>query len=228
MHLKIFPWLGQEFVSLSWEGDGKGTVEQETRTLFARFADQLRGLGLTLDHTVRTRMWVRDMEAWNAGVHERVRILKGPARSVSSSHVRPERLGPAARISVDLLAMRPPADKKVFREYEPQTIVLRWLKWGGILFLSGVTDMTHATFDEQFPVVSKRLTDNLSDGGGSWKDVVRASFFLHRDESLDRLRARFSESVGAMIPALDYTFVDSRQGKRLEIELTAKLSAARG
>ena len=59
MRLRIFPWLGQEFVSLSWEGEGKGTVEEETRELFARFAEQLRGCGLTLDHTVRTRMWVR-------------------------------------------------------------------------------------------------------------------------------------------------------------------------
>lgn len=226
MRLKIFPWLGQEFVSLSWEGDGKGTVEQETQMLFARFADRLHGLGLTLDHTVRTRMWVRDMDSWHAGVHERVRILKGLARSVSSSHVRPERLGPAARISVDLLAMFPPAGggAKVMKEYEPQTIVLRWLKWGGILFHSGVTDMTHASLDEQFPVIVKRLTDSLADGGASWKDVARASFFLHRDEPLDMLRARFREAVSAKIPSLDYTFVDSRQGKRLEIELTTQIA----
>jgi enamine deaminase RidA (YjgF/YER057c/UK114 family) len=224
MRLRIFPWLGQEFVSLSWEGDGKGTVEEETRELFARFAEQLRGCGLTLDHTVRTRMWVRDMDAWHPGVHERARILKGPARSVSSSHVQPERLGPTARISVDLLAMRQPGDEKVFKEYEPQTIVLQWLKWGGILFLSGVTDMTHATFDEQFPVIIKRLTDSLTDGGASWNDVARASFFLHRDESLDTLRARFRGAVSAKIPGLDYTLVDIRQGKRLEIELTAKVA----
>jgi len=226
MRLKIFPWLGQEFVSLSWEGSGNGTVEEETREIFSLFADRLRGLGLTLDHTVRTRMWVRDMECWHAGVHERVRILSGPARSVSSSHVRPERLGAKARVSVDLLAMFPSrkSGAKMFKEYEPQTIVLRWLKWGGILFLSGVTDMTHATFDEQFPVVIKRLTDSLADGGAVWNDVMRASYFLHRDESLDMLRARFREAVGAPIPSLDYTFVDSRQGKRLEIELTAKIA----
>ena len=225
MRLKIFSWLGREFVSLSWEGSGKGTVEEETRELFALFADRLRGFGLTLDHTARTRMWVRDMECWQAGVHERVRILSGPARSVSSSHVRPERLGAKARVAVDLLAMFPPGGggAKVLKEYEPQTIVLHWLNWGGILFLSGVTDMTHATFDEQFPVIIKRLTNSLADGGATWKDVVRASCFLHRDESLDMLRARFREAVSTIIPGLDYTFVDTRQGKRLEIELTARI-----
>lgn len=227
MRLKLFPWLGQEFVSLSWEGNGEGTVEEETCALFARFAERLDGYHVTLHHTVRTRIWVRDMECWHAGVHERARILSGRARSVSSSHIRPERLGPKARIAVDLLAMFPPRDggSKVFKEYEPPTIVLRRLTWGGILFLSGVTDMTHATFDEQFPVIIQRLSDTLADGGASWEDVARASFFLHRDESLDMLRARFGEAVGARIPSFDYTFVDSRQGKRLEIELTAKIAA---
>ena len=227
MRLKIFSWLEREFVSLSWEGSGRGTVEEETREIFSLFADRLRGLGLTLDHAARTRMWVRDMACWHAGVHERARILSGPARSVSSSHVRPERLGTKARVVVDLLAMFPPkgGGAKVFKEYEPQTIVLRWLNWGGILFLSGVTDMTHATFDEQFPVIIRRLTDSLADGGATWKDVVRASCFLHRDESLDMLRARFRQAVTARIPSLDYTFVDTRQGKRLEIELTAEFAA---
>ena len=223
MRLKVYPWLGQQFVSLSWEGAGAGTVEEETRELFARFTDQLRGFGLGLDHVVRTRMWVRDMECWHAGVQERARILSGNARSVSSSHVRPGRLGSSARVAVDLVAMYPPATggSKVFREYEPQTIVLRRLTWGGILFLSGVTDMTHTTLDEQFPVIIQRLSATLADGGASWGDVVRASFFLHHEESLDMLRERFREAVSAQIPSLDYTLVDSRQGKRLEIELTA-------
>ena len=120
--------------------------------------------------------------------------------------------------------MRPPADGvKVMKEYEPQTIVLRWLKWGGLLFLSGVTDMTTPTLDQQFPIIIKRLTDSLADGGASWKDVARMSCFLHRDESLPQLRERFQSAVDARIPTVDYTFVDSRQGKRLEIELTARI-----
>ena len=49
MRLKIFPWLGQEFVSLSWEGSGNGTVDNETRELMTSFADHLTKLGLSLD-----------------------------------------------------------------------------------------------------------------------------------------------------------------------------------
>lgn len=226
MRLKIFPWLGQEFMSLSWEGGGDGTVAEEVRQIFALFSEQLKQFGLTLDHTVRTRMFTRDMDTWIAANQERARILSGKARSVSSSHIWPDRLGPKARVTIDLMAMFPPAsrDVKVLKEYDPQTVVLRRMNWGGLLFLSGVTDMTHATFDEQFPVIIKRLTDTLSDGGGSWDKVMRASFFLHHEEKLEYLRDCFSKAVSAKIPSLDYTFVGSRQGKRLEIELTAKLA----
>jgi hypothetical protein len=45
----------------------------------------------------------------------------------------------------------------------------------------------------------------------------------HSDEKIDDLRGRFAEAVSAPIRDLEYTFVDTRQGKRLEIELTAKL-----
>jgi enamine deaminase RidA (YjgF/YER057c/UK114 family) len=226
MRLKIFPWLGQRFISLSWEGNGEGTVDDETRDLFARFREQLGQFGLTLDHVARTRMFVRDMDTWYAGVHERAVILSGKARSVSSSHIWPDRLGAKARIAVDLMAMFPPPspDEKVFKEYEPRTIVLRRMNWGGLLFLSGVTDMTHTTFDEQFPVIIKRLTDTLADGGGSWDKVQRATFLLHHEETLDHLRDSFGKAVSAKIPDLEYTFVGTRQGKRLEIELTAKLT----
>ena len=167
MRLKIFPWLGQEFVSLSWENSSAGTVEEETRAIFELFSKQLKQLGLSLDHTVRTRMFTLDMETWSAANQERRRILSGKARSVSSSHIWPPRLGPKARVTVDLLAMFPPAsgEGKVLKEYDPETIVLRRMNWGGLLFLSGVTDMTHVTFDEQFPVIIKRLTDTLTDGG---------------------------------------------------------------
>src|SRR6185436_13141482 len=134
MRLKIYPWLGQEFVSLSWEGSGEGTVEDETRDLLMLFAERLRPLGLSLDNVVRTRMFTRDMDCWVTANQERRRVLTGKARSVSSSHIWPDRLGSRARISIDLLAMFPPASgaDKVMKEYEPPTVVLRRLTLGGI------------------------------------------------------------------------------------------------
>lgn len=226
MRVKIFPWLGQEFVSLSWEGSGNGTVEEETRELLTGFAGQLRGLGLGLDDVVRTRMFARDMDAWLKGNEERRRLLDGKARSVSSSHIWTGRLTAKGRIALDLLAMVPPKDgkPKIMKEYDPPVFPLRWMKYGGLLFLSGVTDMTHPTFDEQFPTIIERITGSLADGGATWNDVKRASLLLHHDESLAMLRERFSSAVKTSILSVDYSFVGTRQGKRLEVEITAKLS----
>ena len=64
MRVKVFPWLGQEFVSLSWEGNGEGTVENEIQEVYGRFTDWLDRFGLTLDHTVRTRQFCRDFDSW--------------------------------------------------------------------------------------------------------------------------------------------------------------------
>jgi hypothetical protein len=225
MRLKIYPWLGQEFISLSWEGNGEGTVGEETRALFEVFAQHLSRYGLDLTNIARTRMFTRDMDTWTASNQERAGILSGKARSVSSSHIWPDRLGSKARVAIDLLAMfpGPKPEEKILREYDPKTIVLRRMNWSNLLFLSGVTDMTHVTFDEQFPVIIKRLTDTLGDGSGSWQKVQRATFLLHHEETLRHLRESFAKAVNAEIPILEYTFVGSRQGKRLEIELTARL-----
>jgi enamine deaminase RidA (YjgF/YER057c/UK114 family) len=87
MRVKIFPWLGRKFVSLSWEGSGEGSVEDETRGSSRFFAEHLGELGLRLDDVVRTRMFTRDMDAWLAGNQERRRILTAKARSASSSHI---------------------------------------------------------------------------------------------------------------------------------------------
>ena len=53
---------------------------------------------------------------------------------------------------------------------------------------------------------------------------MRASFFLHHEEKLAYLRECFTKAITAKIPSLEYTFVGTRQGKRLEIELTARLA----
>ena len=78
------------------------------------------------------------------------------------------------------------------------------------------------TFDEQFPLIIERLSATLAHAGASWKKVVRASFFLYRENSVDLLREHFRRAVSARIPETDYTLIDLRQGKHLEIELTAK------
>ncbi len=221
MREKSFAWLGQEFVALSCEGDpAVGDVTGETANIFQRFERCLHGRGLSLANTVRTRLWARDMECWGDAVKERARILAGDARSVSSSHIRPGRFASNARVAVDLLAMLPSSGQsKRLIEYEPPGIVLRYLEWENIVFLSGVTVIL-PTFAEQLPVIVSRIGETLSHAGVDWTHVKRASFFLHQQESLEELRRASSRLIPVPLPA-DFTTVDTRQGKRVEIEITA-------
>ena len=221
MREKIFPWLSHEFVSLSCEGRPGGSLVEETRDIFRRFNVRLQAHGLSLDDTVRTRLWARDIDCWQTGVEERARILSGKARSVSSSHIRPGRFASDARIAVDLLAMRTaPESVKETVEYDPPGIVLRYLKWESVVFLPGVTVIL-PDFEAQLLNVVKRISATLALAGLTWANVARASFFLHRSQRLEDLRARFAQLVEVRIPRTDYTFVDTRQGKLVEIETTA-------
>jgi hypothetical protein len=197
MRFKVFRWLGEEFVSLSWEGNGEGTIADEMRELFGRFGDWLGRFELTLDNTVRTRMFVRDIDTWHVAAAERAKCMTGRARSTSSSHVRPERLGAKPRFSIDLLAMHAPqtGEQKILREYEPQTVVSAPHDVGQVGVLLGRDG--HDDVDARRAVSDRRrpADDTLRDAGVSWERVERASFFLHRDESIPELRERLARTV---------------------------------
>ena len=122
--------------------------------------------------------------------------------------------------------MVPPAtgERKMLKEYEPPTVVLRHLTWGGIVFLSGVTDMTHMTLDEQFPVIIGRLSNR------SPTPTCRGTRWRARHSScIATKRCRTCASASPRRSVREFLrsstrLLNSRQGKRLEIELTAKLA----
>ena len=129
MTKKIFSWLGKEFVELSSEGKSSATATEQAREIFLRFDEELRAMGLSLDKTVRSRLWGRDRESRNRGSEERVRILSGKARSASSSYIAPDHFDSNARVALDLLAMRSSRGdvQKVLKEYDPPIVPLRYL-----------------------------------------------------------------------------------------------------
>lgn len=63
MRKEFLTWLGSEFVSLSSEAKPGADATQETREIFGRFQDELHQTGLSLNNTVRTRLWGRDRES---------------------------------------------------------------------------------------------------------------------------------------------------------------------
>lgn len=225
MRKKIFQWLGRDFVSLSCEGKSGPTASEEARLLFLHFDEELREAGLSLENTVRTRLWARDRESRTLASNERFNVLSGKARSASSSYIAPAHFDSEAQVALDLLAMRPsqPGREKTLVEYDPPIVPLRYLTYDSIVFLSGVT-VVLPTLNDQLNDILPRITGSLTHAGASWDQVVKVSSFLHRTEKLDTLKALFKKNVKAEIPQIEYAFVDgySSDGKLVEVEVTAK------
>ena len=225
MTKKIFTWLGKEFVALSAEAKAGGTAAERARDLFRRFSEELKATGLSLDNTVRTRLWGRDRASRNLGSEERTSALSGKARSASSSYIAPVHFDSSALVALDLLAMRPSQRgvEKILKEYDPPITPLRYLVYDSVVFLSGVTAVL-PTIEDQLNDILPRISGSLADTGTSWERVAKVSFYLHRSQKIETLRELFRKSVKAEIHQMEYSFVDgySSEGKLIEIETTAQ------
>jgi enamine deaminase RidA (YjgF/YER057c/UK114 family) len=226
MKLTVYPWQDREFVALSGEGTEGDTATEQTTELLRRFDSELRRMGLSLDNTVRTRLWGVDRDSRDQGGSERVRVLSGKARSASSSYISKHHFDSEAKVAIDLFAMRPksPATEKFLKEYDPPIIPLRYLTYDSMAVLSGVTAVL-PTLADQLDDILPRVEGSLSDAGCSWDQVVHVAFFLHRSQKLEELRRLFSARVSAQIPEIECSFVNgySTPGKHIEVEVTAKL-----
>ncbi|HEV8722374.1 MAG TPA: hypothetical protein VGW77_17285 [Candidatus Binatia bacterium] len=224
MHKRIFSWLGKEFVELSGEARPAANATIEAQELFQGINRELQQHGLSLDNTVRSRLWGRDRQSRDLGSNERVKILSGKARSASSSYIAPGHFDSTAKVAVDLLAMCPsePSLRKRIVEYDPPIVPIRFLVYDSVVVLSGVTTVL-PTLEEQLDNILPRIAGSLSDAGSSWEKVARVSFYLHRSQALEHLKALFAGRVTAKIPQMEYCFVDgySSEGKFCEVEVTA-------
>lgn len=224
MRKRIFTWLGKEFIELSGEAKAAANATIEAQELFQRIDQELKAHGLSLDNTVRSRLWGRDRQSRDLGSTERVKILSGKARSASSSYIAPGHFDSSAKVALDLLAMRPSQTSAAKRivEYEPAIAPIRFLVYDSVVVLSGVTTVL-PTLAEQFDNILPRIAGSLKDAGSSWEKAARVSFYLHRSQTLENLKTLFARHVTARVPQLEYCFVDgySSEGKFCEVEVTA-------
>jgi len=82
MQKKIFTWMGKEFIELSGEARPAADATLEAQEIFGRFDQELHSHGLSLDNTVRSRLWGRDRQSRDRGSNERVEAL------YTSAHIR--------------------------------------------------------------------------------------------------------------------------------------------
>lgn len=224
MQIFIDEWLGREFVTLAAEGRPDLDPAGQAEELLAGFDGRLRNFGLSLDNTVRTRLWGSDRESRDLGSRERVRLLGGAARSVSSSYIAPEHFDSEGRVALDLVAMRPIAagETKKLVEYDPPIVPLRYLVYDTVVFLSGVTSEV-PTLEAQVADILPRIGGSLADAGVSWDGVVGVSSYLHTSQRLADLKKLLASTVPPKVPQR-YGFADgySSLGKLVEIEVTAQ------
>ena len=223
MQKKFFKWMEKEFIELSGEATPGANATSEARQLFGRFDEELRMHGLSLDNTVRSRLWGRDRQSRDLGSGERVKVLSGKARSASSSYIAPGHFDSSAKVAVDLIAMRPAQAgvAKHIVEYDPPIVPIRFLTYENIVVLSGVTTVL-PTLEGQMNNILPRIHGSLTDAGSSWDKVARVSFYLHRSQTIENLKSLFQRQVKAEIPQMEFCFVDgySSEGKFCEVEVT--------
>ena len=223
MHARLITRHGRDFVWLYSEEVRGSDATEATRRILTAFSTELAPFGLSLDDTVRTRLWARDRESRNLGSAERRRILSGQARAASSSYIAPGHFASGGSVALELLALKSSrASPKVCREFDPPKVPVRYIIYDAVAFLSGVT-IVRPTLVEQAEAIVRSITDSLREAGSAWDKVVEAGFYLHRSESIERLRSCFGSLVQADIPLQEYVMVDgySAEDKLIEIEVTA-------
>jgi enamine deaminase RidA (YjgF/YER057c/UK114 family) len=227
MRKRVFNWQGLGFVYLGLEGKAGDPLDQQSKALFTRAATELRSFGLSLDkNVVRTRVFGRTREARNAVSETRAGTFCGIARAATSSFIAPAHFESGADVALDLIAMSPPgtgATRHVV-EHQPQQTFIRYLTWGPMVFLAGMTCEEHPTLKQQYEDILPRAGKLLAEAGCDWRNVVGISFFLHKDHDPDSLLTGVAKTVPVSLDNAEVEFVEgfSRPGKLVEIEITAR------
>ena len=228
MQKRIFSWLGREFIELLGEARPGTSVEEETISLFRSFEQELKTHGLSLENTVRTRLWGRDRQARNLGTAERSKILTGSAKAASSSYVSVHRFDSGAKVAVDMLAivcLRADVERRPV-EFQPPRNYLCYLRHDSFVFLSGYTSAAE-TLEAQVSDVVRAVAGGLMVAGSMWDKLVKVSLFLHHSQKLELLKELFGS--GPALPAncyVEFGFVEGYAGEKslLEVEATALVS----
>lgn len=226
MRLVFFPWMDREYVKVWGEGQTGLDAPEATRELLERLRGALARHDLSLDNTLRTRLFARDSAGRDAGSGARREVFSGRARSVSSGLIAPAVAGLDAAVALELLVARPrqAGAEKLLREYDPPRTPLRYLVYDSVLFASGVTG-EGATLADQVAAVMAEHTESLAMAGASWDKVVHIACFLQSGQSADAMRQALQQAAPVAGIPLEYELVEgfAGQGRLIEIEFVARL-----
>lgn len=221
----IFPWLDREFILLCGEARSSGTVEQQTDELFERFEAELRASQLSLEDTVRTRIFGADREARELSTSARAKILTGKRKAASSSYISASHFDSHSRVALDLFAMRPsqPGAEREAIEFEPPRAYISQLRYDSVAFVSGFTSELDS-LEDQVPAVLADIDEALKTASTSWQNMARLSVYLSRSQSLELLKQLLRKANRLDLTRIEFEFVDgfARDKGLLEVEATAE------
>jgi enamine deaminase RidA (YjgF/YER057c/UK114 family) len=218
-------WLGWEFVGLSCEARRGVTAREQALEAFEQSRQELKKHGLTLNDTVRTRLWSKNRESRDESSAVRVEVLSGSARAASSSFTAPDHFFTDALVRYDILAVKPrPGIKKAIRENEPPRVPIRYMTLGPLLFLSGQTAVLPTLEMQVTTDILPRITEYLAEAKSGWGRVAQVSCYLNRSQSPEELHRLFRKMVPTEPPRFEIvTYAEgySPERKLVEIEVTA-------
>lgn len=224
MRVAVTDWLGFEFIEISGEARPIGSARKQSQQLFATFSDVLENHGVSLEDSVRSRIFGCDRAARDDASDIRRETLTGASRAATSSYIAPGVFSSNAKVAMDLIARRPgPGLEKVIRENDPPRLPCRYLTCGPLVVFSGQTAVLPGLEVQLKTDILPRITEYLAEAGSNWDQVVHTSCYLHASQNAARLRALFSESVQIMPRRFEVRFVEgySAEGKLVEVEVTA-------
>lgn len=224
METKLFTWLGREFVEVTGEARAGASVESATAQLFERFDGALKAQGLSLDNTVRIRVYGRDRQGRTDATLARSKILSGQRRAASSSFITQEWFDSAGSGGLELWALRPAnaAAQRQPIDFEPARNYLCYLEYDSLLFFSGFTSEA-ATLAQQVKDVLGTLDNAFARAKTDWSKVKKLALLLQRGSNVDEVRQVLAAANRLSVPEIEFTFVDGFAGEKylVEIEATA-------
>lgn len=223
MRIKHFTWLGRRFIDLSAQGQPGVPVDATITEMFENFALELTSAGLSLDNTVRVRIWGRDQEARSLATVARSKILAGDRKAASSSFISQQWFDSKGTAGLELLALHPRNSAAVRSpvDFVPARNYLCFLEYDSLLFFSGFTSEA-LNMAQQTAETLATLESALSRAGAHWPDVRKVSLMLQRGVDAGPFK-QVLERRGAVAAELELSFVDGFAGEKylLEIEATA-------
>jgi enamine deaminase RidA (YjgF/YER057c/UK114 family) len=199
-----------------------GDVAQETERSIDAALEGFAAMGLAPEHIVRSRLFTRDAQGRQQASDVRRVRLGGALRGASSSFWDPARLASEARVRIELTAMDVSDGAKEVVEYAPPLAPPKYVRLGGLVFLSGITDMTPG-LAAQVPAIRAAVDASLGDAGADLRAARLMSVFLAREEDPRGALALVAQHFPEARCPVTLTQVGgySAPVKRIEIEVTA-------